>query len=401
MIKPQIPINEEERLQSLDSFKIVDTLPETDYDNITFLASTICNTPISLVSLIDEKRQFFKSRHGLITSETERELAFCAHAINTPLDLFQVDDARLDMRFMDNPLVVGQPHVIFYAGMPLVADNGQALGTLCVIDNKPNHLTDKQTEALKALSEQVIHLLELRRKNIKHLQFQRELETFAHEMETFAYAASHDLREPLRMVKSYLTLFEKKYGSSFDEKAKEYIHFAVDGANRMDSLIKDLLAYSLAGKADENCNDIDINNVVDEIKQLNKLVIAEKEAVIETKNLPIIHISHAAIRQILQNLISNALKYQAIGVKPVVVISFLQTATHWQFMVKDNGIGIPAANLDNVFTLFKRLHTKEKYSGTGIGLAICKKIVLQHDGNIWVESEEGKGSTFYFTIKKQ
>ena len=144
MVKPAIHSREEERLLALDSYSILDTLPEADYDNITEIAAQICGTPISLVSLIDLKRQWFKSHHGLDVTETPREYAFCAHALNYSDTIFEIPDARNDIRFSDNPLVTNDPHVIFYAGVPLLTDDGLPLGTLCVIDNKHNKLTNAQ-----------------------------------------------------------------------------------------------------------------------------------------------------------------------------------------------------------------------------------------------------------------
>ena len=400
MVKPAIPSNEIERVNALKRYNILDTLPEEEYDDITLLASTICGTPIALVSLIDENRQYFKSHFGLDATETERDLAFCAHAINKPTELFLIPDARKDVRFADNPLVTGMPHVIFYAGIPLVTPDNYALGTLCVIDSKPHQLTESQQKALRALSNQVIYLLELRNKNSLLMKNQEEMSLLAQQMESFAYAAAHDLKEPLRMVKAYLNLLEIRYKPELDEKAKQYIHFAVDGAERMDTLITDLLGYAKAGKEDDDIEDTDINQVIEETKELYKLLITEKGAVLTTTGLPTITISKTAIKQVFQNLIGNAIKYQSTGTKPVVNITAKETPTHWQFSVEDNGIGIPEKSLKTVFGIFKRLHSKENYSGTGIGLAICKKIVEHYGGEIWVESEVGKGSTFSFTIAK-
>lgn len=223
------------------------------------------------------------------------------------------------------------------------------------------------------------------------------------ELEQFAYAASHDLKEPLRMVRSFVTLLENKYAGSLDDTARKYIHFAADGSRRMETLINDLLEYSQAGKNDHDVEETEISEIIQEVRQLYSLIIGEKAVTISTNELPSIRASRTAIRQVFQNLIGNAIKYSLgdIDKKPYIFIKGTETTTHWQFSVADNGIGISKDNFQNIFTIFKRLHSKEEYSGTGIGLAICKKIVEQCGGEIWVESEEGNGSCFYFTIIKK
>ncbi|GAB3702497.1 hypothetical protein GCM10027592_31980 [Spirosoma flavus] len=163
-IPPSYP-EESNRLVALRSYDILDSLPEQDYDDLTMLASEICQTPISLISLIDDKRQWFKSNRGLDIRETPREFAFCTHGILNPYEILIVPDSREDERFTGNPLVEGEPHVIFYAGVPLVNEDGYPLGSLCVIDNEPKELTQRQLALLKILGRQVVHLLELRRKN--------------------------------------------------------------------------------------------------------------------------------------------------------------------------------------------------------------------------------------------
>jgi PAS domain S-box-containing protein len=228
----------------------------------------------------------------------------------------------------------------------------------------------------------------------------RELAISNAELEQFAYVASHDLQEPLRMVTSFMTQLEKKYSNVVDEKGKQYIHFAVDGAKRMRQIILDLLEFSRVGRTEDDLEEVNLNNLVNEILALYRKQIEEKKARIVFDNLPVIQTYKTPFRQVLQNLISNSLKYQAYRNIPLITISYTESNTHWQFSVKDNGIGIDAVYFDKVFIIFQRLHNKDEYSGTGMGLAITKKIVENLGGKIWIESEEGKGSTFYFTILK-
>ena len=228
----------------------------------------------------------------------------------------------------------------------------------------------------------------------------KELARSNAELEQFAYVASHDMQEPLRMVSSFLTQLEKKYAGIIDEKGKIYISFAVDGAKRMRQIILDLLEFSRVGKTEENKEDIDINDLIQEIKMLFRKQIEDKHALIEASGLPVIHAHKVPVYQVFQNLLSNALKYAAADRPGNISISFEDQQTHWQFMVADNGIGINEQFFDKIFIIFQRLHNKDDYAGTGMGLAITKKIVDNLGGKIWVTSTEGKGSTFYFTIKK-
>ena len=235
----------------------------------------------------------------------------------------------------------------------------------------------------------------------ENLQTQaRELARSNTELEQFAYVASHDLQEPLRMVSSFLTQLEKKYAGIIDAKGKTYINYAVDGAKRMRQIILDLLEFSMVGKTEDKKEALDVNNLIKEIKILSRKQIEEKNATIQISELPVIHTYKIPLYQVFQNLISNSLKYAAVNKSCEIDISAKDLKTHWQFTVADNGIGINEEFFDKIFVIFQRLHNKDDYSGTGMGLAITKKIIDNLGGKIWLTSEEDKGSIFYFTIEK-
>lgn len=229
----------------------------------------------------------------------------------------------------------------------------------------------------------------------------KELAASNTELEQFAYVASHDLQEPLRMVTSFLTRIEKKYEPLLDEKGKQYIHYAVDGSMRMRQIILDLLNYSRIGRNSQMKQRIDLNEVVKEIGALYAASIEEKEAVLTCEDLPVILWYHSPLLQLFQNLIDNALKYARPGVASQISIKANDEGEHWQLTIADNGIGIEPAYFDRIFNMFQRLHQHATYEGTGMGLAIAKKIVEKWDGTIWVESVYGAGTSFHFTLPKQ
>ena len=220
------------------------------------------------------------------------------------------------------------------------------------------------------------------------------------ELEQFAYVSSHDLQEPLRMVTSFLSRLEGKYGNQLDDQGRQYIGFAVDGAERMRVLISDLLEYSSYGRHNDFKEDIELNALIEEVKLLQNQRIVDTQAIITTDQLPTVKSAKAPLRQVFQNLISNALKYRKPNESPVIHIAVQERKTEWQFSVSDNGIGISKDYFDQIFIIFKRLHGQNEYSGTGIGLALVKKIIDDFGGRIWVESTVGEGSVFHFTVPK-
>jgi two-component system CheB/CheR fusion protein len=226
-----------------------------------------------------------------------------------------------------------------------------------------------------------------------------ELKASNAELERFAYVASHDLQEPLRMVTSFLALLQKKHSKEFDETSKKYIHFAVDGAERMKGLIQDLLQYSKLDASNIKFTSFNLQEAVEQVLHILALSIKENEAVIHVGPLPVINGNKLQVTQLFQNLLGNALKYRSEKT-PEIEIECKEENDQWLFSIRDNGIGIDPKYFDKIFVIFQRLHNKNEYSGTGIGLAICKKIIESHGGRIWVDSHPHQGSTFHFTLKK-
>ena len=217
------------------------------------------------------------------------------------------------------------------------------------------------------------------------------------ELEQFAYVASHDLQEPLRMITSYTSLLSKRYAGKLDQDADEFIGFAVDGAKRMQSLINDLLAYSRVGTKKKELAPTNCEAVLTAILKALDMAVQDAAATITHDKLPTVMADATQLGQLFQNLIGNALKYRN-SKPPVIHIGCRRDGDHWLFSVQDNGIGIDSKFAEKIFIIFQRLHTREEYAGTGIGLAVCKKIVERHGGKIWVESELGHGSMFCFTL---
>lgn len=266
--------------------------------------------------------------------------------------------------------------------------------------------TDGEIFFMRSLCSSLSSSIQRSRSNAAQKKLNEDLRRQTHELkisnaelEQFAYVASHDLQEPLRMVTSFLSKLEERYATLLDDRGRRYIEFAVDGARRMRQNILGLLQYSRVGKGDAIAEEIDLNEVMDEVCLLHQSDITECKAEIIVEKLPVIRNYMAPIVQLFNNLISNALKYRKTDLPPVIRVSAKQEGAYWQMAVSDNGIGIEKEYLQKIFVIFQRLVPKEQYDGTGIGLAVVKKIVENLGGQVWVESAPGEGSTFYFTIR--
>lgn len=234
-------------------------------------------------------------------------------------------------------------------------------------------------------------------RNISQRKRMQDLNRSNAELEQFAYVASHDLQEPLRMITSYTNLLAKRYAPQLDDDAREFMNYTVDGAKRMQILINDLLAYSRVGTKGKEFAPVDLESALMRTLAILQIAISESNATISHDPLPVVSGDDVQIGQLLQNLVANAIKYRNDH-SPKIHIACEQQQGHWRFSVRDNGIGIDPKFAERIFVIFQRLHTKENYPGTGIGLALCKKIVERHGGKIWVQSQLGQGATFFFTL---
>lgn len=249
---------------------------------------------------------------------------------------------------------------------------------------------------LARLPQSVRRAIEERDLRDENRRTQEELSRSNRDLEQFAYVASHDLQEPLRMVATYTQLLAERYQGKLDENADKYIHYALEGAVRMQMLVKDLLAFSRVGRKQETPRETDCNLVVRNVIANLQSQIQETGARISYEVLPVLVADPSELLQLFQNLIGNAIKFRGTE-PPEIRIRAKKKKNEWLFSVEDNGIGIAPQHAEDVFVIFKRLHTREEYPGSGIGLAICKKIVEHNQGRIWVESQPGMGSTFHFT----
>ncbi|WP_291868897.1 GAF domain-containing sensor histidine kinase [Maribacter sp.] len=388
--------NEKKRLDTLKSYNILDTPPELEYDNLTQIASEICETPISLINFVDETRVWSKSKFGLETTEAFRDNTFCTHVIDHKDGLFIIPDSREDVRFKNNPYVVGNPNIIFYASFPLSNKEGISIGNLCVIDTIPRALTEKQVSSLKALTNQAMNLLEYH----KNKKIKRELEERNIELERFAYIAAHDLKAPLNNIHSMSCLLSDLYLNKLDEDGVTILNHIKNSSNKLKELIDGVLEYSKNFSALKTTKTH--INLLHLKKELSEFFSFDKSVSLSLKsNLKSIHINKSALDQILLNLIENAIKYNNKNLVKIT-IGISEENKKYQFYVQDNGPGIAPNQQDKIFDIFKTLANKDKYgqTGNGIGLATVKKLIEQMGGEISIKSTEGKGTTFIFNINK-
>lgn len=528
MQTPPIPDNEAQRLARLHGLGILDTLPQKAFDDISALAQMICGTPVALITLIDQDRQWFKSRIGVEERQTPREVAFCSHAILDPDQVMVVEDLSQDPRFSNNPLVVNEPDARFYAGAPIVTHDGFALGTVCVVDVKARTLNADQLDALRRLASLVISLLEhesvrveevarnseawrlqheeltamaiagldlqvyidpdytiqhvndtflaywggtreqvigrsmaehvgedafqaiiqpqldralagepvsytrktdfpargtrhvevallpvrnargditgavmraqdVQETRVREAQLQQTvalLEQRTMEQERFIHIISHDLREPINTVNNFTSLLVSDHHEELSPAAQRYLSFVQSGGQRMSFLLDDLLDFVRLESRSVQLRPVDIGPLLQQVQSDLSPLLSRTDGRIEYSPQPRVMADEALLRIVLKNLVSNGLKFSRRGVPPVVRIAVEEADGGNQIHVSDNGIGIAAEHQHNIFNMFKRLHTRKHFEGTGLGLSVCRRIAKLHGGSITVKSTLEEGSRF-------
>ncbi len=285
-----------------------------------------------------------------------------------------------------------------------ISHNDKVFGALTIYSEETNPFSEEEIRLLQELADDISFGITSLRLQLAHNKAEKalrksllDLKRSNAELEQFAYVTSHDLREPLRMITSFLQLLERRYKDQLDEDANDFIGYAVNGAKRLDAMINDILIYSRVAKKGRSLSNVDMNLVIEKTFLNLKTSIDETNTIITYDPLPTLVVDEQLMVQLFQNLVSNAIKYRSEK-NPQIHISAEKIDSQWLFSVEDNGIGISEDHLERIFVIFQRLHTREEYEGTGIGLSIVQKIVHQHGGEIWVKSTLGKGSTFFFTI---
>lgn len=387
--------DETARQAALESYDILDTVAEQAYDDITYLASKICGTPIALMSLIDNDRQWFKSKVGIEVVESPREFAFCAHAIRSPDELFVVNDATEDERFSTNPFVMSDPNIRFYAGAPLTTPSGHALGTLCVVDQEPRELDEEQRESLNALSRMIIAQLELRRAHDRVEAADRAKMMFLANM-------SHEIRTPLNAVLGLSELMTiEAHGPLGDGRYREYagdIHAAGDHLLALINEVLDLSALEADGlKLHEG--PVDLSNVVDDVVRMLAVHAAESDVDLHAEvesPLPAMQGDERRIKQVLINLVANAIKFTPRGGSVVVAAAAAGDAV--RVSVTDTGVGMSRDEIDVALQAFGQVEGGPQLEGTGLGLPISKRLVEAHEGTFEITSAKGEGTTVVVTL---
>lgn len=398
-----VNFDEKKRLKAVKSYQLSRSQNSSDFNNITDLAIAATNLPISLISIVDENDVWIKSAKGMNICSTQKEFSFCNHAIGDPNDIFIVEDATIDPRFLNNPFTqTGTNPVIFYAGVSLIDKNNYRIGTLCVVDSKPNRISKEQKEVLMLLAKQTVKLIELNRYNKRLKRTRKKLSEKNKQLKDFAGQVAHDMKMPLANMIVTSDIIKSKYKSQLDSQGVGYLDNLKSSSLSLSDYINNLLGYYESNTFESTfpSETFSLNQLIEEVIDILNIKI---NCSIEIPKEDIeLHTNKAALEQILINLLTNSLKYNDKD-DPEIIIDQERKDSHVIISVTDNGMGIPKEKKKQIFELFSTLEHVDRFGnkGHGIGLSTVKKLVNSLGGKIRVKSQLGQGTSFIFSIKTE
>ncbi|MDP1842000.1 MAG: GAF domain-containing sensor histidine kinase [Sediminibacterium sp.] len=396
MVPPHIPADDHRRLRELYRYEVLDTSYEDEFNDVVKLAATICRTPIALISLIDAQRQWFKAKVGIDANEFTRDISFCGHTIAAETAVFEIHDATQDERFLDNPLVVGEPYIRFYAGVPLINNNGFKMGTISVMDTKPGELNEEQIYTLQSLARQVVKLLD---QNLLNKQLEQQSIKLQQQMELqnrILSIIAHDVRNPIGAVKSIIELNARKILSQQD--SVELMNMAgkqIDGTVELLNNLVDWGSMQMRGKGVET-EKVHVRTLVSNMFKSFEVMSSLKSNIMVNlvdEDL-FVRSDINAMRFILRNLISNANKFTKEG---VITVYAHKEDKHVMISVSDTGVGMTAEMHTKLFDgeHYQSTTGTGNEKGSGLGLILTKDFIEMLGGTIKVESQEDKGTSVY------
>ncbi|MEI6264912.1 MAG: GAF domain-containing sensor histidine kinase [Sphingobacteriia bacterium] len=394
MVPPQIPSDDQRRLKELHRYEVLDTSYEAEFNDVAQLAATICKTPIALISLIDAKRQWFKAKVGIELNEFPRDISFCGHTIIADTEVFEITDTAEDERFLDNPLVIGEPFIRYYAGVPLINQNGYKMGTISVLDTKPGEINAEQIFTLQTLARQVVKLLDQNLMN-KQLELQRiKLQQQMELQNRILSIIAHDVRNPIGAVKSIIELNARKILSQQD--SSELMNMAgkqIDGTVELLNNLVDWGSMQMKGKGFET-EKVHVRTLVSNMFKSFEVMSSLKSNIMVNlvdEDL-FIRSDINAIRFILRNLISNANKFTMEG---VITVYAHKEDKKVMVSVSDTGVGMNAEMQAKLFDgeHYQSTSGTSNEKGSGLGLILTKDFIEMLGGTITVESQQDKGTS--------
>ena len=394
-----IPFNEKLRRTALREYKILNSGPDQDYDNLTFLASSICSVPVAKISIVDRERIWNKSVYGAKIEEIDRQNSFCDRAIHSDASIYVLNRSDNAEIFQAARGLYDREYS-FYAGIPLHTPQGHAIAVLCVFDVKERELTEKEENGLLALANQTMNLFEFRKQRLKLIEVQKKLKEKYRELEKFASLVSHDLKSPLANIISLSELLRDENEGKFNEDTEQYLKFLVESSYSLRNYIDGILSFYRSDHVmEKDYTDVDLRKLLKGIVDLYQ--VSDDIRITYPDDIMLHNVNKAALTQVFMNLISNSLKYNDKALRKVD-IKFSKDSEFYYFEVKDNGKGIPEEKFEEIFDLFTTLEITDREGGlgSGIGLATVKKLIESMEGTISLESEVGEGSSFKFSIKR-